>query len=179
MTTLSKIPVTYDIEYLMNKIVKHLDSGVEGDEYIIRYRAEDFDAVQEVLDSYPVSYAEDVLKAKMAQEASAERWKRQQLASFMGGPLPADDVTISGITAAIVLMDVDPDSPKTRRWKAGPGVDDWITIDRNTLVAMGSAIGNHVQNCFDREEELQIAIAAADDIDDLAEIDISDGWPGQ
>ena len=42
---------------------------------------------------------------------------------------------------------------------------------------MGAAIAAHIQACFDREEELHIAIKAAADINELAAIDITQGWP--
>ncbi len=180
MSTQSIVPSHYDINYITEKLAQagvtnHYGHGTVDGGLLIVYRAQDFDAVQVVLDAYPVSYADDVLRLKMMSDLAALRWQKQQGFLFNGSPMKSDPETISSLTATVLLMDVNPDSPQTRRWKVGPST--WQTFDRNTLVAIGTAAAAHIQLCFDREEELMEQLLAAETVNDLLEIDILEGWP--
>lgn len=182
MSTQSTVPLHYDIDYIIEQlrlvgVTNHYGHSSSEDGRLIVYRAENFDAVQGVLDAYPISYANDVLRPGMLSELAALRWQKQQGFLFNGAPMKSDPETIGSLTAAVVLMDTNPDSPQQRRWKTGPTVNDWVTIDRNTLVAMGTAMGAHVQACFDREELLMRQIVDAETVDDLRNIDINIDWP--
>lgn len=55
----------------------------------------------------------------------------------------------------------------------------WVTVDRNTMTAIGVAVGRHVQACFSRARELQQAIEAAPDLAALEAIVWVSGWPGR
>jgi len=182
MSTLSILPLYWDIGYVLKKleaagVTNHYGYDELEDGFHLRYRAVDFDTVQGVLDAYQTSYADEVLREQMLAGATFIRWQKQQETTFAGKPLPADDQTIARITAAIVLMQAVPTSAQTRRWKTGPNADDWITVDLTALLAMGAQIANHVQGCFDHEENLHTAIRAAATVDELRAIDVTVGWP--
>jgi hypothetical protein len=181
MNTQSTLPFHYDMDYVIEALqaagvtnhygYTHANGGIR-----LVYRAEDFDTVQEVLDAYPVDYANDVLRQKLLDQVAATRWQKQQMLMMNGAPMKSDPETIAALTAAVVLMDANPDSPQTRRWKAGPSIDDWVTLDRDTLVAIGTAVATHVQACFDKEEELSLALLEAKNIFELFEVNLDD-WP--
>jgi hypothetical protein len=182
MSTQSIIPSHYDLDWILEQmrlrgVVNHYGHGESNGDTILVYRAQDFDIVQSILDDYPTQYADEVLRGRMLDDLAATRWKQQQGFTLNGAPMKADPETIGSITAAVVLMDTNPDSPRTRRWKSGPRLEDWVTVDRNTLVFMGGAIASHIQACFDREEELALEIIEAADVFELQDIDIKSGWP--
>jgi hypothetical protein len=181
MSTLSIVPSTYDVDFIMGKFVaagvtNHFGYSIEGDGIHIRYRAEDFDAAQSVLDAYQTQYADEVLRDRLVGEVTALRRVKQAMPTmFMGMAVPTDDVTVGRITAAAYLMSANPQSPQTRRWKIANGV--WVDLDKTALVGMGTAIASHIQDCFEREEALHTVLASAETVDDLAAIDIEAGWP--
>lgn len=177
----SIVPETWDVDWLIetmvaNGVQNHYGYGKVEDGYLLRYSIDDYDLVQAAIEAYPTRYAEEVLKPKMKREATDLR-KATQLkpVNFNGLSLETDVVTISLITAAAYLMDANPNSAQTRLWKVNE--DDWVELDRNTLVAMGEAIANYVQTCFQREKELRDQITAATTIEELAPIDVTTGWP--
>jgi hypothetical protein len=181
MSTLSVVPLTYDVDYIIGEIVRagvvnHYGYSVEEDGIHIRYRAPDFDAVQAVLDAYQTQYADEVLRERLMGEATALRRVKQALpTAFMGMEVPTDDVTVGRITAAAYLMSANPQSPQTRRWKIANGV--WVDLDKTALVGMGTAIALHIQQCFEHEEALHSQLLSAETVDDLLEVDLEEGWP--
>jgi hypothetical protein len=182
MTTQSTVPSNYDIDYILSKmtangIMNHYGHSSTENGWLIVYRAEDFDTVQTILDNYQTSYAEEVLKPKMLADVAALRWNKQQVFKLNDSPMKSDPETISSITAAVVLMDVNPTSPQTRRWKVGPNT--WANLSRTDLIGIGTAAADHVQACFEREEELALLISQATTVDDLMEIDVTSGWSAE
>lgn len=182
MPVLSIIDLSWNPNWIVDEIqklgvVNHFGYDTKEDGHHFSYLVDDTEVVQSVLNEYPTRYANEMRKPALLRLVTDIRWRKQLTTTFMGKTVPADDQTIARITAAVVLMDADPTSPQTRRWKTGPNADDWVTLDRNALVAMGAKIAAHMQACFDREEELHGLIRAAEDIHDLDGIDIESGWP--
>lgn len=181
MSTLSKLPAHYDIGYILGRmeavgITNHYGHGLNVDGTIwLRYLAEDFDAVQLILNSYQVDYANEKLRPKMLEDTASIRWDKQQMTTFNGSPLPCDMTTINLIDATRNSMIDAPTSPQSCLWKTGPTT--WATLDAPALLNMGLAIRNHVQLCFEREKALQDAILIATTADELIAIDITSGWP--
>lgn len=181
MQSLSVLPLTHDINFIFDKmadagVVNHFGYSVEENSITLRYRTEDFDAVQAILDAYQTQYADEVLRDRLMGEVTALRRVKQSLPTmFMGMAVPTDDVTVGRITAAAYLMSANPQSPQTRRWKIANGV--WVDLDKTALVGMGTAIAGHIQDCFEREEALHTVLASAETVDELAAIDIEAGWP--
>lgn len=58
-------------------------------------------------------------------------------------------------------------------WKIAPGT--FVSLDNTTLRAIGVAVGNHIQACFDKEAELSEQIAAGT-LTTYAQIDGA-AWP--
>jgi hypothetical protein len=61
---------------------------------------------------------------------------------------------------------------KEFRWKAQDG---WVTLNKAKVRQALAAVVDHVQACFDREEELAALIEASDNPE---AVDITSGWPG-
>lgn len=182
MTTKSTLPGSWDEEFILAKMVEagvdnHIGSGRPDENTLeIVYPASGHAAVLQIIEDYPTQYADEVLRPKLKAEVTQTRWEKQvQPTTFMGMPVETDDVTIGRITAAAYLMDADPTSPQAREWKVAEGV--WVTLDRNTLVAMGGAIATHIQACFANEKALHEALDAAPTVDDIDLIDLTAGWP--
>jgi hypothetical protein len=182
MTTKSVIPKTCDVNFIRSKLMSagiqnHFGLEVKEEGLVIVYRADDFDAVQAVLDAYPVSYLNEVERPKLLNDIKELRREKQSQMPYQGGFISSDLTTISQLTAAVVLMDVIPDGPQERRWKMGEGVDGWVTLSRNDLVGLGALMAEHIQACFNKEESLVSLVEAAQTINDTALIDIESGWP--
>jgi hypothetical protein len=59
-------------------------------------------------------------------------------------------------------------------WKATTG---WIQIDATMIAGIATAVACHVQDCFSNERTLSEAIAAAESVDAVQQIDLTIGWP--
>lgn len=179
MSSQSTIPLTHDMDWIIRELqlafIGHYGYVVTEEGYILKYRGEDFETIQSILDSYDTAYVE-VLKPRMLKEVTDIRWEKQQIVpDFGGAPLPADDITVGRIIAALELMDRNEDLPRTRNWKVTEGV--WAELSYETLNAMGRAIGMHIQACFDNEKALFEDITEAETVTELLEIDVNSGWP--
>ena len=60
-------------------------------------------------------------------------------------------------------------------WERYPG--HWSYVGIEDLKLMGKAIGDHVQSCFRRQEQIEKQIDEAQSIRELHEIDINKDWP--
>ncbi|WP_419827652.1 DUF4376 domain-containing protein [Sphingomonas sp.] len=118
--------------------------------------------------------AADVRTARRA-EVAALRWDEQQTVKWRGRVALADDTTMGRIVAAVMQAQVTQDTALVVHWKFGDS--DFADLTFADLIAYGTAIGAHLQGCFQREAELVAAIAAAPDAAAIAAIDISGGWP--
>ena len=172
------IPLGWDEEYIYKKSSLdgakgfYINNGVKSLHYT--GTPEQFEEVCAIIDNYPTTYADEVVKPRMCKEVTDLRWIKQQSTIYNGIELECDDITIGRLTSGAFLMDVNPDTPQERRWKLAD--DNWITLSKQDMIELGSVIAAHMQTCFNREEELHNAIKSAETIEDLALIDIEDGW---
>lgn len=81
-------------------------------------------------------------------------------------------VLLSGKILRAKIAKEEGDTEWQARWKAPQG---WVTLDAEQVIAIGVAVDDHVQACFDRESELLDALDAGELTDDMMEA----GWPGQ
>lgn len=114
-------------------------------------------------------------KAAMLAEVSARRWAVETGGIVVNGaPIRTDEIGQAKLTGAVALFDNDPDL-ESIDWEGQPGM--WVTLDGETIRALGVAVGRHVQACFTRARALHEAIAAAETHGDLDAIDLEAGWP--
>lgn len=131
------------------------------------------DQVVETLDLEPIPLAD--LKAERLAGLRERRWVAESGGVTVGGVLVASDEKGQGkIAGAIQLFEKDP-TLEAIDWEAQPGA--WITIAAATATATGIAVGRHVQACFSHARALNAAIDAAETAEQLAAIDIEEGWP--
>jgi hypothetical protein len=114
-------------------------------------------------------------KAGLQEEVRAKRWAVETGGLTVGGaPIRTDEASQSRITAAVNLFAHD-ETLQSVDWEAQHGV--WVEIDRATMIAIGVAVGRHVQQCFSHARALSEAVEAAEDEEALDAIDIDAGWP--
>lgn len=86
---------------------------------------------------------------------------------FDNGWIDTDRDTQNRINQAVTLTQINPDMAEVN-WKQSDGT--WVKLPVVVIVAMGKAIGQHVQHCFTRENELHDFIDACTNIDDVLKI---------
>ncbi len=86
---------------------------------------------------------------------------------FDNGWIDTDRDTQNRINQAVTLTQINPDMTEVN-WKQSDGT--WVKLPAVVIVAMGKAIGQHVQWCFTRENELHDFIDACTNIDDVLKI---------
>lgn len=112
----------------------------------------------------------DLLAALAARRYVAE----ESGTTFNGLPLATDRTTQAKITAAYVKATADPNYA-IAAWKFAHGV--FAPLDAATIIAAADTMEAHVQACFANEAAITALIAAAETPEDLAAIDIEQGWP--
>lgn len=115
----------------------------------------------------------DLKAAKLAQLA-ARRWDAEQWITYLGVRMKCDVAARANVTGTILGMQL-PGAKTNRRWKLESG--DHRDMAIADMIAMGRAMGDHVQACFDHEEALAGQIAAATDAAQLEAVNINSGWP--
>lgn len=98
---------------------------------------------------------------------AAKRWEVETGGIVIGGmPVKTDEDTQRKIVGAYVQATRNPSM--TVRWKVGPAT--FVTLDANTIIAIGDAVTAHIQAAFGRESELADAAVQATSWAELAAI---------
>lgn len=106
-----------------------------------------------------------------AQERIAARRYQAQVTGTTLNGMPIDTSTdsqalITGAALAAVL-----DSTYVCRWKMADGTR--VELDAKMIIAVASAVRDHIQACYDREDELLTAVAEGTFTDAM----LDQGWP--
>jgi len=101
------------------------------------------------------------------------RWEKTQVMVWDGVVTPASPA-ISALTGAVVAIQTRVPPPSVE-WKLAPG--EWRTYDLAQLIALGSAMRDHIQACFSHEAVLDAQIQAAATSREVMAIDLTQGWP--
>ncbi|MBA1212954.1 DUF4376 domain-containing protein [Pseudomonas oryzihabitans] len=104
------------------------------------------------------------------QRIAARRYQAQVAGTTLEG-MPVDTSTdsqalITGAALAAVL-----DSSYVCRWKMADGTR--VELDAKMIIAVASAVRNHIQACYDREDALLTAVADGTFTDAM----LDQGWP--
>lgn len=114
------------------------------------------------------------LRAAKLSELAEVRWTRETAGvTYNGHTFATDGTSQTKIVGAVIGAQMDP--AMSIKWKTVDGT--FVTLSGSQIVAMGTAVRNHVQACFDREEALRGQIELASTRSSLAAIDIAIGWP--
>lgn len=115
----------------------------------------------------------DEVRAGKLGALAAKRWDKETGGTtFNGMPVATDPVSQTKIIGAVVGAQIDPLA--TVNWKLPDG--SFVTLDAAAINAMAMAVRAHVQACFDREAELKALIDGANTVEDIAAVDLNDGW---
>jgi hypothetical protein len=176
VASFSIIPGHYDPAYIFEKAGVTNNYGFEplSDGTIkIGYTTGDENKIVAAVVAYPVTYSDEVVRPRMLTALAAERYKHQQSTMFNGQRLPCDLVSLVMVNGAMTRMQL-PGAPESIRWKLN---GRFIPLDLTSVIAIGTAMADHVQACYEYEGDLAARIEAAPDIIALAAIDITEGWP--
>lgn len=177
LTTIT-VPNSYDLPFIYKKADVQTIWG-EGwpsesspNHKVMSFVKSEAAKVVAVLENYDYLYLV-YRREKLLIELAARRWEETQSFVFDGVRTQADPA-IAAVTGAAFLGQFLPEGSK-RKWKLADGeFRDWTIPE---IVQFGAAIATHIQKCFDREEELSIAILSAGNVEVLEGIDIDAGWP--
>lgn len=106
------------------------------------------------------------IKEDKIQEIAHARYNEEISGINVGGfNINTDRESQSLITAAAFSALQDPSY--TCRWKTKDG---FVTLDANTIIQMATAVRNHIQNCFNKEDQLLTEIENATTVEELNNI---------
>jgi hypothetical protein len=115
------------------------------------------------------------VKGKMLQSLAERRWIAEEAGTTLNGnSILTDRETQAKLTAAYVKA-VQDDTYVIESWKFATGV--FLTLNAPTIIAIANAVEAHVQACFHHEARLSNTIIGAVTKEELAQIDINEGWP--
>lgn len=141
----------------------------DGTYQVVPRAAFDADPLQYVAARIPLDEARKTRLLDLAQI----RWEKTQTMVYDGVTTPASPA-ISALTGAVVAIQSRV-PPPTVRWKLAPG--EWREYDIAGLIALGTAMREHIQACFDREAELDALIQGAATSKEVMALDLTTGWP--
>lgn len=176
-TSLSILPLNYDIPFIIKKagVVNHYGYETLEDGIHFKYQVSDYEKVQAVISAYPVDYLA-VIRPIIIESLVSKRQEVVLNFSFNGIKQPLDQITQTNLAGAAIGLQRN-ESILQFDWHLGGG--KFITLPRVVIFAMADMAFVYLQAAFTRQRELTEQVMAADDIFDLAAIDINTGWPDQ
>ena len=174
-TALSIIPLTWDTQYFLNLTGVTNQYGFDEleDGWHFKYLGADYDAVQAAIAAYPVSYL-SVTRPQALEALSNQRNLMINGFQYNGTPVPMDSESRANLTGAALGLTRNTDVVAIH-WKIASGV--YITLPRDVVLDMADQAFRYVESCFSYEKTLADQINAAADIDALAAISLTTGWP--
>lgn len=122
------------------------------------------------------------------EAARAQRWddaKAARNAAASGGcetPLGRVDTTDTSrvlITGAVQMAQLAQATGQSYSVDWTMADNSKVTHDGGAMIAMGIAVAEHIATCWAHSQVLRDAINAAATVEDIANVDITAGWPGQ
>ena len=116
-----------------------------------------------------------VRRPALLEKLAMRRWQAETGAFTFGAvTLALDSETTNKLDAAYLKATRNP--AFTAQWKVENGV--FVTLDADTIIALGDAVTDHVQDCFANEAAITAQILGANTHAALDAVDIENGWPG-
>ena len=133
------------------------------------------DSVRVTYEVTPRDVSEE--KQAMKERARYERWTAEQCGfDFQGHHICTDEKSQARVTGMVTTLLADPDLA-TIDFEAQPG--EWVTLDRDTAMALGKVVSSHVQACFSHCKALHDQIDAGTTVAEVWGVNIQSGWPGE
>ena len=134
----------------------------------------------EALSPHPQWASFDERKSQLRDALATRRWEAETAGIMVGGgAIATDRESQAMITGAFTRAQDKLAQGQTEDMIWFKGMAGWVELDIPTTMAIGRAVGDHVQACFAHEHALDTQIEAATDDAALDAIDIETGWPGQ
>jgi hypothetical protein len=112
----------------------------------------------------------DEKKAALA----AIRWSKETQGTVINGiPVHTDDRSRSTYLGMLMALQFNP-SYEVSNFKAADS--NFYTFGGQEITAIAFGVRDYVQSCFDREQELKAEIDAATTAQEIADLDIENGW---
>jgi len=112
------------------------------------------------------------VKANKLAALAAYRYEQETAGIVVGdATIKTDRESQAMISGAKMFSDLNPTA--LIDWK---GADGWVQINQATLLAIGQAVGAHVQSCFSAERTHAEAIAALTTAAEIEAYDFTTGW---
>lgn len=112
----------------------------------------------------------DEMVAAAKQTIADERFIRETAGTIVGGvAVFTDRTTQMKLTGAAIRAQRD--TAYTVNWKQSDGT--YVELNATQLIAIGDAVGDYVQACYDRESVVLDALMAGTYTDAM----LSEGWP--
>jgi hypothetical protein len=128
------------------------------------------DAEADAIQNPPLTIEE--VRANKLAALAAYRYVQETAGIVVGGAtIKTDRESQAMISGAKLYADLN--LAALIDWK---GADGWVQIDRTTLLAIGQAVGAHVQACFSNERVHAEAIAALTTVAEIEAYDFTTGW---
>lgn len=193
----STFPASWDLDYICAKagIMSNFGQSRVGDTIRLTYRAHKYEVVQDVLDAYPVSYADDVLRARRWAAVKAIRDSFEEgYAPTPLGPADCDDrskIKIVGLVSmATLAISAEQGAAMAQGRPFNPalvpfqepytmGDNSIVTLTAFDAIEVGKAVGYFISLLHQRARDLRLQIEAAANIDELMAIPIGEGWPNR
>ncbi len=154
--------------------------GEKPPEGWVRMSAEDYAAYrakhEAAQDAWTLAASLPALRAAALQRLADHRWQREMAGLQVNGVLFDTDREARGsLTAAVLLaqMAMQTGQPYQLAWK---GPEGFVTLSGEQIISVGVQVAAYVAACFAREAELQIAIEAMTDPNEIQSIDFMQMW---
>lgn len=103
------------------------------------------------------------------------RWQKESAGTQLNGmSLRTDERSQQRVTSLVTAVQADPTADN---FDFEAQLGEWVTVDRDTAIAIGKAVSAHVQACFTNCKRLHELIQQAETLEALQAIDLDDGWP--
>ncbi len=172
---LTIIPSDWDTDFFLQltTVTNSYGFDFQADGIHFRYLAEDFDAVQAAVTNYPVQYL-SVKRPLVLIDLKNYRDNKILNFTYNGTPVPMDPESRANLTGAALGLQRNPDVTQIH-WKIAEGT--YVALPAAMVLDMADQAFKFVEGCFSHEADLASQINAAADINALAAIDITQGWP--
>lgn len=128
--------------------------------------------VADVIANYDTLKIEILKQDKLADLADYRFAKETAGITISNAIIRTDLESQAMINGAVAYVTLNPTA--LIDWKAD---GSWVQIDKDTVIAIGNAVGAHVQACYSRERTHAEAIAALTTPEEIAAYDFTTGWP--
>ena len=113
------------------------------------------------------------LKVQLSAAVTHLRYTKEVAGVVINGSrVNTDRESQATIAGAKCYVDLNPSA--TVDWK---GEDGWVTLTKDAVYGLATAVGNYVQGLFTAEKNHLLAIEALTTLEQAASYDITTGWP--